>query len=153
MAAFLFGEATAQRFQELVEAAHRLDQPLLLLGEIFFHQLFQPFGGDFGGKCLLQKFHALEHLAEHPVELVEIALVLHQRGAGEVVEILDAARGEILLHRLQQGQIFAQGHRHAGGLELLEKADEHGRLRPKLSAEPAAGSRERSPHGAKRNAG
>ena len=30
-------------------------------------------------------------MAEHAVELVEVALVLHQRGAREVVEVLDAA--------------------------------------------------------------
>jgi hypothetical protein len=34
------------------------------------------------------RLEALEHGAEHAVELVEIALVLHQRGAREVVEIL-----------------------------------------------------------------
>src|SRR6185312_12078570 len=49
------------------------------------------------------------------VELVEVALVLHQRGARQIIEVLDAAGGEIGLHRLHQRQILAQRHRHAGG--------------------------------------
>ena len=60
-------------------------------------------------------------MAEHPVELVEVALVLHQRGAREIVEILDAAAGDVLLHRLHQRQVFAQRHRHAGRFELMEE--------------------------------
>jgi len=34
-------------------------------------------------------------VAEHAVELVEVALVLHQRGAREVVEVFHAAAGEV----------------------------------------------------------
>ena len=52
----------------------------------------------------LEQVEALEHVAEHAVELVEIALVLHQGGARKIVEILDAAAGEVLLHRFHQGQ-------------------------------------------------
>ena len=64
-------------------------------------------------------------MPEDAVELVEIALVLHQRRARQVIEILDLARGKIRLHRLHQRQIFAQRHRHAGGFEFLEEGDEH----------------------------
>ena len=66
-------------------------------------------------------------MAEDAVELVEIALVLHQSGARQIIEVLDAAAGEVLLHRFHQREIFAQGHRHAGGFELMEEGGEHRR--------------------------
>ena len=81
---------------------------------------------------LLEQVEALEDVAEHAVELVEVALVLHQRGAREIVEILDAAAGEIGLHRLHQRQVFAQRDGHAGGFQFGEELDEHGlRIRPR----------------------
>src|SRR4029077_3551900 len=79
------------------------------------------------GERLAHELEALEYMAEHAVELVEVALALDQRGAREIVEDLDPDAGEVLLHRLHQREIFAQRHRHAGGLELVEKANEHGR--------------------------
>ena len=117
-----------QRLEQLVEAAHRLDLLLLLLGEIFLGELLQPLGRDFGRERLAHQFEALEDVAEHAVELVEIALVLHQRRARQIVEVLDPAAGEIGVHRLHQRQIFAQRHRHAGGFQLVKEGDEHARL-------------------------
>jgi hypothetical protein len=64
-------------------------------------------------------------MAEHAVELVEVALVLDQRGARQIVEVLDPPAGEIGIHRLHQGQVFAQRHRDAGGFQLMEKRDQH----------------------------
>jgi hypothetical protein len=64
-------------------------------------------------------------VAEHAVELVEIALVLHQGGARQVVERLDPAVGQVLLHRLDQREIFPQRHRQTGGFELMEEGGEH----------------------------
>ncbi len=58
-----------------------------------------------------QALQPLEHGAEHAVELVEVALVLHQGGARQIVEILDRLLGEVGVERLHQRQIFAQGHR------------------------------------------
>ena len=125
MAAFLFGEPLAQRLQKLFQAAHRLDLLLLVLGEIFFRELLEPLDGDFGSQRVLDEIEALEDVAEHAIELVEIALVLHQRRARQIIEILDTADGDILLHRLHQRQVFAQRHRHAGGFELMEEGREH----------------------------
>ena len=98
---------------------------LLLLGEMLLGELPQPLGRDLRGRRVGQKLEPLEDVAEHAVELVEIALVLHQRGAGEIVELLDPPRREVALHRLHQGEIFAQRHRDAGGFELMEEGDEH----------------------------
>jgi hypothetical protein len=64
-------------------------------------------------------------VSEHAVELVEIALVLHQRRAREIVEILDPPVGQILLHRLHEREVFAQRHRQAGPFELMEESGEH----------------------------
>ena len=65
-------------------------------------------------------------MAEHLVELVEVALVLHQRGAREVVEVLDAAVGEVGLQRLHQREVFLERDRHLGGFQLMEEGGEHG---------------------------
>jgi hypothetical protein len=125
VAAFLLGETLAQCLKQLVEAAERLDLLLFFLGEILLGELLEPLSRDFGSERLLDQIEALEDVTEHPIELVEIALVLHQRCTRQVVERLDTAEGEILLHRFHQRQIFAQRHRQAGGFELMEKGREH----------------------------
>ena len=119
-------EALAQRLHELVPA-HRLDLLLLLLGEVFLGELLQPFVGNLGLlHGVQQAFQALEHVAEDAVELVEVALVLHQGGAREVVEILDRLIGEVGVERLHQRQIFAQGHRDLRVAQRCEELQEHG---------------------------
>jgi len=55
-----------------------------------------------------QALQPLEYGAEHAIELVEIALVLHQRGARQIVEILHRLLGEVGIERLHQRQIFTQ---------------------------------------------
>ncbi len=125
VAAFLFGEPLAQRLEKFFEAAHGLDLLLLFLGEIFFRELLQPLGGDFGGQRLFDEAQTFEDVAEHAVELVEIALVLHQRRARQIIKVLDAAAGDIHLHRFHQRQIFAQRHRNAGLFQLVEEGREH----------------------------
>ena len=83
--------------------------------------------GNVGLERLRHQVETLEDVAEHVVELVEVALVLDQRGARQVVEILDPAFGEVGLHRLHQRQIFLQRHRHPGGFQLMKEGDEHAR--------------------------
>ena len=126
MPALLLLQALAQRLHELVPA-HRLDLLLLFLGEVFFGELLQPFGRNVrllhGVEQALQP---LEHGAEHAIELVEIALVLHQRGARQIVEILHRLLGEVGVERLHQRQIFAQGHRDLGVAQRCEELQEHG---------------------------
>ncbi len=53
-------------------------------------------------------------MPEDPVETVEVALVLDQSGARQKVELFDLEPGDALLHRLHQGQVFAQRHRNLG---------------------------------------
>ena len=81
-----------------------------------------PFGGDIGVFHRVQQaLEPLEHGAEHAVELVEIALVLHQRGARQIVEVLHRLVGEVGVQRLHQRQIFAQGH---GDLRVAQRGEE-----------------------------
>src|SRR5207247_2138965 len=79
---------------------------------------------------------------EYAVELVEIALDLDECYAREIVEIVDAPAGEILLHGLNQGQVLAQRDRNARGLEVVKEGNEH---RPSIArrkhAWPCSGPR------------
>jgi len=54
-----------------------------------------------------------------------MALVLYQRDAREVVEILHRLLGEVGVERLYQRQIFAQGHRDLGVTERCEELQKH----------------------------
>ena len=130
VAPLLFGESLFQRFHELVETAERLDFGHLLAAEVFLGELPQPVGGEVDRLQNLVDRDGLEPLeggGEGLVEAVDIALVLHHRGAGEVVEPLDVIGHEPGAHALEKGEVFAQGDRHAMGAELGEEGQEHGR--------------------------
>ncbi len=81
MALLLFLQALLQGLHQLLEAAHGLDLRLLLVGQELLGQGLEPLGRDVGGEAVLDGLQPLEHVAEHPVELVEVLLVLHQAGA------------------------------------------------------------------------
>ena len=125
VAALLLLEALLQLLHDLVPAAERLDLGLLLVRQIELGHRAQPLLRDLRLQRLAHQLEALEDVAEHLVELVEVALVLHQRGAGEIVEVLDAAIGQVRLHRLHQGEVLLQGDRHLGGFQLMEEGGEH----------------------------
>jgi hypothetical protein len=91
----------------------------------FSASFFSHSAGNVGFDHAIDRFQPFEHVAEHAIELVNIALVFHQGGARQIVEVVDAARRQIGVHGFQQRQIFAQGHRYAGCFELLEETDEH----------------------------
>ena len=125
MTALLLPEALLQRLEQLLPP-HRLDLPLLFLGEVFLGELAQPFLGDLGLlQGLREILQPLEDVAEDAVELVEVPLVLHEAGAGEIVEILDLLLGEVLVERLEQREVLAQRHRHFRGAQLGEEGEEH----------------------------
>src|SRR5690606_1463416 len=94
-------------------------------GEVELADGAQPFLRDMRLDGVAHQLEALEDVAEHLVEAVQVALVLHQRGAGEVVEVLHAAVGEVGLEGFHQRQILLQRHRQSGGSELMEEVDEH----------------------------
>ena len=107
MPRLLLGEPLAQRFHQLFPAAQRLDELFFLLGQKALGEFSQPLLGYFG-RWVGQGLDTLEALAENPVEAVEMALVFDQRSARDEVKILDRERRYAPLHRLHQGQIFAQ---------------------------------------------
>src|SRR5262249_42488303 len=94
MAAPLLLHALAHRLNELVDPAHPFDLLLFLIGEVFFRELLEPLRRNFGGERLAHQLEPLEHVTEHAVELVEITLVLDERRAREIVEILHPSAGE-----------------------------------------------------------
>src|SRR5690606_38620799 len=56
---------------------------------------------------------------------VDMALVLHQRGTGEMVEALDVVIDQMRVHAFEQREVLAQGDRHARRLQLEEERNEH----------------------------
>ena len=122
-------EPLLQRLHQLLEAAERLDQLLLLLGQVLFGEPAQPFLRDIGDVDRAfagQRLDALEDVRKHLVEAVDVALVLHQRGAREVVKALDVELHQPGIHALEQRQVLAQRDRNARGLQFEEEGDEHG---------------------------
>ncbi len=108
---------------------------------MLFGKPAQPFLGNVGDvdrAFARHRLDALEDVREDLVETVDVALVLHQRGARQIVEPLDVIGDEVRVHALEQGQIFAQRDRNAGGFQLEEEGDEHGCnvLRGGLSGKP-----------------
>jgi hypothetical protein len=121
----LLSQSLAQCLHQLFPTAERLDQPLLLLGQKPFGEFFQPGLGELSMR-IGQGLDSLEAMPEHSIEAIEMALVFDQRGAREKVELLDIEGGDAPLHRLHQGQVFAQRDRHLGPAQLGEKRQEHG---------------------------
>ena len=131
MAFFLLLKPLFQLFHNFFPAAQRLNFGLFFFGEEFFGQGFQPFFRDFGHFAFGQIFQPFEDMAENLVEFVEIALILDQRGARQIIKIFDLRANHIIVQRFQQRQIFAQGNRHIGAFQLMEKIDEHGSALPR----------------------
>ena len=125
VAPFLFCEPFLQLLHDLVPAAQFLDFCLFLFGEKFLRNKPQPFFRDSDVFCIVHQLQALENMAKDRIKFVEIALVLHQCGAREVVKILHLARCQIAIQRFQQHQVFLQRNRNAGGFQFMEEGGEH----------------------------
>jgi hypothetical protein len=128
VALLLLFKPLLQRLHQLVPAAHGFDELLFFLGQEFFRQCAQPLVRDLRDFVRVERFESFEHMREDAVELVEIALVLHQRGARQVIELVDFHIDDVVRQRIHQRQIFLQRHRYARGAELVEELEEHGRL-------------------------
>jgi hypothetical protein len=93
VALLLLGQPLLQRLEQLVPA-ERLQFGLLGIGQVLLRELAQPFLGNRRGlHRLAEGLQSLEHGTEHPVEPVEMRLVLHQRRARQEVEGLDIVLG------------------------------------------------------------
>ena len=133
VAALLLGQTLLECGHDLVPRSQRLDLGHLLGGEVFFGDQPQPFLGDVGGNLLpTRRQHALEDFAEHLVKPVELALVVDEAGAGEVIELLGPVGGAALLdhpgvERLEQHQMLLERGRQPAAPQRLDKRDEHWR--------------------------
>src|SRR5208337_2981146 len=119
-----------QLLHDLVPAAKRLDLCLLLIGEKPFAKRAQPFLRDIRRNAVHGARKAFEDMAENAVELVEMALVLHEGGARKVVKIVDLLARDARVDRVEKGEIFFHADRDAGPLQLVEEVQKHEALLP-----------------------
>ena len=139
MALLLLAQPFAQRLHQLLEA-EGLQLRLFLGREIALGHPAQPFLGNFDlVDRLAQRDDPLEGGGEDDVELVEIALVLDQQRARQVIEMLHRPVGEALFERLHQHEIFARGDRQMRLAQRGEEGEEHGAIKP----DRAAGAKEK----------
>src|SRR5690606_33432260 len=118
--ALLLLEALLERLHELLPAAERLDLLFLLLGQVELDLLQQPLERD-GRLHAGHALDALPELGEGAVELVEVRLVLHQRRAGEVIELVDRRPDHLAVHRLEEREILLDRDGKPVALQLEEE--------------------------------
>ena len=92
------------------------------------HPGFDDGGRGYGGDIVAHPLQPLEHVGEDLVELVDVLLVFHEGGAGEVVEIVDRTVDDHLVQALHEHEVFLQRHRHLGLAKLGEETHEHAGL-------------------------
>ena len=126
MAFFLLGEALLQLLHDRLPAAELGDPFLVFLAQIERCDAAQPVFRDFGLKGFGGQLEPLEDVPEDLIETVEVALVLHEARAGEIIEILDAISGDAGADGFKQRQVLFQRHRDFGGAQLCEECLEHG---------------------------
>ena len=89
----------------------------------------QPLQRDPGADDVIKaRRQALEMAGEYLIETVIVPLILDQGRPRQIVELLDAVRGDPLIQRLQQGQELGQRHRNVGLAQLEEKIGHHRRI-------------------------
>ena len=98
---------------------------LVLFGEVQLRDEAQPFLGDLRLDGVGQRGDALEHLAEHAVEAIEVALVFDEAGARQEVEVLHLAPRHARVEPLEQRQVLLERDRQPGALQCMEEGDEH----------------------------
>ena len=129
MALLLLFETLFQRFHQFLEPAHGFNFGHFFRRQEFLCHLTQPFFRQvLRLDRVAQRVQALEDMAEHFVEFVDIALILHQRGAGEIVEILNITVDDALIHGFHKRQILFQSDRDFGFAEFIEEVEKHGAL-------------------------
>jgi hypothetical protein len=122
--AFLLVEQFLQALHQLVEAAHLFDLRFLFRAEIALQLLFQPVERHVQREIGLLR-NAVEIRAERLIELVEILLVLHERHAREIVELVQRRLDHAFLQRFEQRQVFLHGNGQLRGAQRVEKVDQH----------------------------
>ena len=125
MALALFGQPLLEGVHQLLEA-HGLQRGFVFFAQVFFHQLAQPVFRDVALQVFQIPAGAVEVVGEHPVEAVKPFFVFHQRGARQIVKVVQTGKRQPRLQRLQEQQKFLKADRHASGAQGKKKLDEHG---------------------------
>ena len=121
----LFGHALGECAHDLLPSAQRLDLFHFLGGEHSFQGVLHPAFGNIRGGQGEELFRPLEIVGEGLVERIEKAFVLHQGGAGQMIELVYVRIDHAGLHGVQEAQEFLGGHWHARVAQVIEKFDEH----------------------------
>ena len=138
MALLLLFETFLQRLHQLVPA-HLLDRGLFFGAEFEFERLAQPLQRHVLRE-VGQQLDAFEVRREGAVELVEMRFVLDQRGAGQVVELVDRGADDAGLHRFEQRQVLLDRDLQFGRAQGVEEVDQHdGRSIRQSAGLPASG--------------
>ena len=125
VAPLLLGEPVLQRLHDLVPRAEAVDRLHLLGREIGLGDHAQPFLGNLGADLLAGRDQPLEHLGEHPVEPVELALVMNEGRAGEIIELLGLGGDDLGIERFKEQQMLLQRGWNAAAAQRFDEADEH----------------------------
>ncbi|MNF87158.1 hypothetical protein D3C84_696170 [compost metagenome] len=134
MAFLLFFQALLELLDELVQPTQGLDLRTFLIGERTLELLAQPILGDQRLQVFVEFVQPVEIGSERPVELVEVAFVLHQDGPRQVVELVHVGEGHALLERVDQVEQLAYRHRYLGCAHFIEQVEQHG-CRPLIQVE------------------
>ena len=128
MAPLLLLEPFAQCFHQLVEPAKRLDLGTFLFGEMLFGHAAQPVLRQverFQNGGVGDRLESLEARRKGAVETVDMTLVLHHRGARQVVEPFHVIGDEAGPHGIEKRQEFAKRNRNTRAPQGLEEGQKH----------------------------
>src|SRR3546814_511303 len=124
VALFLFFETLLQRFHQLVEAAEGLALGHLLGCQMLLRLQPQPVLGNRAEQLAGDRLDTLEVRGERAVEAIVLRLVFYQRGARQVVEIVERKDRDVPGQRFEQHQEFAETGFHASGADGEEEGDQ-----------------------------
>jgi hypothetical protein len=125
MAFLLLRQQFREALHQRLEATKRLDLRHLFRRQKFFRQLAQPFFRQMARQYTFVSLQPLEALCEHPIEPIEVPLVLYQRRTAQIVEVVDAPLRHARLHRPEQRQVFGDRRWQPGLAQPLDQVCKH----------------------------
>ena len=141
MPALLLLQALLQLLHQLLEAPHRLDERLLFIAQPQLGLPAEPLLRDLPVEGVEELPHPLEVRPEALVEAVEVAFVLHERGARKIVEVVHAQHRDPPIEGFEQGQVLGDRDRHVVPAQAEEEVNQHcggaGRRDARTGARPA----------------
>src|SRR5690349_9661070 len=120
----LLGEASPETRAQRATPAQCFRRAPALIGQVRVELAARPLVGDLAANSE-HRSGTFEIAAKGYVEAVEMLLVLDETSACEHVEIVERARHDACVERLEQRQEFARRYRQAKRLQMQEEANEH----------------------------